>query len=229
MNTCEKPVAVIVVAAGSGSRFASATNKILHPLAGKPMIVHALLAFVGRGDVREIILVANPAETGQLDDILAQAGLSDTVRVVAGGASRTESVNNALQTVDPQATLVAIHDGARPCITEGAIDAVFARAAQTGAAILASPIHGTIKRTDAKGNIVETIDRTGLAQAHTPQVFRRDWLGEAYAAPDETTDDAELVQRLGHTVAVVPDSPANIKITTPADLPLAEAILAARA
>ncbi len=228
MNACEKSVAVIVVAAGSGSRFASATNKILHPLAGEAMIVHSLRPFAGRGDVREIILVANPAEMAELERIVTQAGLDEAVRLVAGGACRTESVNNALLTVDPQVALVAIHDGARPCVTAEAIEAVFAHARQSGAAILASPIHGTIKRTDADGLIVETVDRTGLYQAHTPQVFRRDWLLRAYASPDETTDDAELIQRLGHKVTIVPDSPANVKVTTADDLPLAEAILARR-
>ncbi len=229
MNVDEKSLSVIVVAAAAASRFGRAGNKILHPLAGEAMIVHSLRAFVGRGDLLELILVANPAEIGQLESILAQAGLNQCVRIVSGGSCRTESVRNALRTIDKRATLVAIHDGARPCVTGKAIEAVIARARQTGAAILASPIHGTIQRAEDDGLITETVDRTGLYQAHTPQVFRRDWLDEAYATPDETTDDAQLLGRLGHGVSIVPDSPANLKVTTLADVPLAEAILASRA
>ena len=106
--------------------------------------------------------------------------------------------------------------------------AVFAAASECGAAILASPIHGTIKRADANGAIAETLCREGLYQAHTPQVFERAMLLAAYAAETHATDDAELIQQLGHAVRIVPDEPTNLKITTPADLALAEAILAAR-
>jgi 2-C-methyl-D-erythritol 4-phosphate cytidylyltransferase len=122
--------------------------------------------------------------------------------------------------VKPNLDFVAIHDAARPCLANEWIDAVFAAAQQSGAAILATPVVSTLKRVGANRVIQETVDRQNLWEAQTPQVFRRDLLLQAYAQTgiSAATDDAELVQRLGHPVAIVPGSPINLKITTRDDL-----------
>jgi 2-C-methyl-D-erythritol 4-phosphate cytidylyltransferase len=145
------------------------------------------------------------------------------VDVVEGGAERSDSVRNALAQVRDDIDFVAVHDAARPCIANEWIDAVFTAAQATGAAILGIPVSSTLKRV-AKDNTIEaTVPRANIWEAQTPQVFRRDWLVEAYAQTDQApaTDDAELVQRLGHSVKVVPGSPINMKITTKDDLRLA--------
>jgi 2-C-methyl-D-erythritol 4-phosphate cytidylyltransferase len=122
---------------------------------------------------------------------------------------------------------VAIHDAARPCLADPWIDAVFDAAQRDGAAILASPVQATLKRVDQKKRVAATIDRESLWEAQTPQVFRRDLIIDAYAKRDReaVTDDAQLVERLGHAVTVVPCSPLNLKITTRDDLKLAEQVL----
>jgi 2-C-methyl-D-erythritol 4-phosphate cytidylyltransferase len=154
------------------------------------------------------------------------------VQVANGGPERFESVDNALALVKQEADFVAIHDAVRPCLTEDQINLVFAEAAQNGAAILAVQVNDTVKRVDGQRRIQSTESRQGLWLAQTPQVFRRDWLFAAYAARaklgKDITDDAQLVEALGHPVHVVPGSPLNVKITTKADLMLAVAILKSR-
>ena len=141
-------------------------------------------------------------------------------------------VINALALLQPEAEFVAIHDAVRPCVTEALIDAVFAKAVQTGAALLAVPVSDTLKQVDAQHKVQATKPRQGLWLAQTPQVFRRDWIVAAHAnrgkLGKDITDDAQLIEAAGHPVYVVEGSPQNIKITTKADLLLAEAILKAQ-
>src|SRR5262249_31353937 len=147
--------------------------------------------------------------------------------IADGGAERFESVANALALVKPEAEFVAIHDAVRPCLTEELINAVFTRAAQTGAALLAVPVADTLKKVTNKQQVEATLPRQGLWLAQTPQVFRRDWLTAAYAnrakLGKDITDDAQLVEAAGHAVHVVEGAAANLKITSKADLHLAEA------
>jgi 2-C-methyl-D-erythritol 4-phosphate cytidylyltransferase len=154
------------------------------------------------------------------------------VKIVLGGKERFDSVANALQRVADEADFVAVHDAVRPCLQAEQIDAVFAAAAAVGAAVLAVPVTDTLKRADAKGRIEATVSRDRLWLAQTPQVFRKDWLIEAYARRGQLgqaiTDDAQLVEAAGHPVQIVEGDPSNIKITTRADLQLAEAILKSR-
>jgi 2-C-methyl-D-erythritol 4-phosphate cytidylyltransferase len=151
------------------------------------------------------------------------------LQIVLGGAERFESVANALAKLKEEVDFVAIHDAVRPCVTEALLDSVFTKAEQGGAAILAMPISDTVKKVDDKKQIVSTMPRQGLWLAQTPQIFRRDWLEEAYARRAslgrDITDDAQLVEAAGHKVQVVEGSSTNIKITTRADLSLADAIL----
>jgi 2-C-methyl-D-erythritol 4-phosphate cytidylyltransferase len=146
------------------------------------------------------------------------------IQVIDGGAQRHDSVANALARVKPEADFVCVHDAARPCLANEWIDKVFDAAEKTGAAIFAIPVSGTLKRLGPDHVIQETVSRAGLWEAQTPQVFRRELLLEAYAKRDglAATDDAQLVERLGHAVTVVPGSPVNLKITTREDLRLAE-------
>src|SRR4029077_21196494 len=150
------------------------------------------------------------------------------IEVIDGGTERADAVQKALERVKPDIDFVAIHDAARPCVADEWISAVFAAAEKSCAPIPAIPVGGTLKRV-ANQTIVETVSREGLWEAQTPQVFRRDLLLKAYAqrAGFNATDDAQLVERLGHKVAIVPGSPVNLKITTREDLRLAEQALKA--
>src|SRR5205807_1963532 len=127
------------------------------------------------------------------------------VEIVEGGSERYDSVARALERVKPEADFIAVHDAARPCIVDEWIDAVFAAAVKTGAAILAAPVTGTLKRAAGDLTIAETIARENLWEAQTPQVFRKQLLTDAYArrGTEKATDDAQLVERLGHKVTLV--------------------------
>jgi len=151
------------------------------------------------------------------------------IDVVAGGAERADSIEAALAKVNPEAEFVCIHDAARPCLADQWIDQIFEAAEKTDAAIFAIPVAGTVKRVGENHRITETVSREGLWEAQTPQVFRRSLIEEAYAKREgfNATDDAQLVERLGKPVTVVPGSPVNLKITTKEDQRLAEQALKA--
>jgi 2-C-methyl-D-erythritol 4-phosphate cytidylyltransferase len=146
--------------------------------------------------------------------------------VVAGGENRVDSIRNGLLAVSPRVEYVAIHDAARPCVTTEEITAVFSETKKHGAALLAAPVVGTLKKV-VEGQIETTVPRESLWEAQTPQVFRRELILEAYQQKirDVPTDDAQLVERLGHPVHVVPASRDNIKITTQSDLTLAKYLI----
>jgi len=154
------------------------------------------------------------------------------VKMVEGGAERHETVAKALEQIKDEAEFVAVHDAVRPCVTEEMIDAVFAQAAKPGAAILAAPVRATLKRVGTANLIENTISREGLWEAQTPQVFRKEWLKEAYArrsqAGPSITDDAQLVEAIGKKVTAVESDLSNLKITVPSDMRLAEAIIKSR-
>ena len=219
-------VSVIVPAAGSGERFGGKGNKIFERIKGRPVFVRTLEAFANRDDVCEVHLVIAPADREEMiRRFSAHLGFMN-VNLVDGGPTRPESVRNALAGVSDAAELVCVHDAVRPCVSQLWIDAVFAKAEQTGAALLAYPLHGTLKRVAADDVVEETLNRSGLWEAQTPQVFRKDVLAKAYAGEiDGATDDAQLVEATGHPVSVVLGDPRNVKITTPCDLALAGAVI----
>jgi 2-C-methyl-D-erythritol 4-phosphate cytidylyltransferase len=219
-------VAVILPGAGKGSRFGAKENKIFQPVAGKEVFLWTIQRFARRADVCQILLAVSAEGARTIRERFSRQLAQMNVACVEGGATRTRSVRHALAMVSDRADLVCVHDAVRPCVQEAQIDAVFATAERTGAAILAVPVAQTVKQVDPEGRILRTVPREDLWAAQTPQVFRRDWLLAAYAAGAEATDDAELVQALGHPVHVVPGDARNIKITTPADLALATAVLA---
>ena len=222
-------VAAIVVAAGKGERFGGAEKKTFAKIAGRPMFLRSLEHFINREDVCQTILVIAPEDEEHLKEKFgANLGFMG-VQLVVGGAQRSESVANGVAAVREDAELVAIHDAARPCVTEEMIDKVFAEAAKTGAAILAAPLRGTIKRASDAGVIDETISRQGLWEAQTPQVFKRDVILAACEKRaeigDEPTDDAQLVEAIGHPVSIVAADFTNLKITSKSDTTLASAII----
>lgn len=224
--------AVIIPAAGKGERFGGGENKIFARLDGRPIFLRTLELFINREDVCQTILVVSGGDMTEMKSRYgANLGFMG-VQIAEGGARRFDSVRGALATVREDAEFIAVHDAVRPCAGGNMIDAVFAEAARTGAAILAAPLHGTIKRVSESGVIDTTVPRENLYEAQTPQVFRRELLLDAYAnAPEDAqsiTDDALLVERMGHPVSVVKSDPSNLKITAREDITLANAILKAR-
>ncbi len=224
-------VAVIIVAAGKGERFNGKENKIFAKLDGRPLFLRSVEQFVNREDVCQTLLVISPEDEEQVKEKYgANLGFLGVQRV-RGGARRCDSVKNGLAAVREEADLVAIHDAARPCVSTEMIDRVLVEARKTGAAILAAPLRGTIKRASAAKVVDETVPREGLWEAQTPQVFRRSVIVEAYdvwAQDEEPTDDAQIVEAYGHPVALVESDFSNLKITVPGDLSLATAVLKSR-
>jgi 2-C-methyl-D-erythritol 4-phosphate cytidylyltransferase len=220
--------AVILPAAGQSRRFHDkAYKKPFAPLGGRAVWLHSAERFINRADVKQVIVVI-AGEDRDLFNMKFGANIAILgVQVIEGGQHRTDSVQRALEQVKDEIDFVAVHDAARPCLADPWIDDVFATAARDGAAILAAPVHATLKRVDQKKRIVETVDRESLWEAQTPQVFRRQLLIDAYAkrGREPVTDDAQLVERIGHAVTIVPSSPLNLKITTRDDLKLAEQVL----
>lgn len=222
--------AVILPAAGRSSRFKDKEKKPFVNLDGRAVWLRTAELFITRDDVVKTYIVIDTDDEEMVRRRYAPNMAFMNVQLVHGGRERFDSVANALKVLPPEANFVAIHDAVRPCVTAEQITAVFARAAETGAALLAVPVTDTVKRVDDKGKVLGTMPRQGLWLAQTPQVFRRDWLEAAYAGRGQqaVTDDAQLVEAAGHPVAVVEGSPSNLKITTKSDLSLADAILKSR-
>ena len=228
----EKVVA-IVPAAGAGKRLGLGINKAFAILRGAPLIVHCLAMLARTELVSEAIVVLAPAEVDEGRTLLA--GYQEKyfaalpIKVVAGGKERQDSVANALAAVPADAAYIAVHDGARPFAGRAVFARTLAAAKEQGAAIAAVPVKNTIKVVDADGVVVDTPVRSTLVAVQTPQVFRAQLLKDAYAHlaahPAVVTDDASVVELLGHKVVVAEGRYENIKITTPEDLVLAEHFL----
>ena len=193
------------------------------------MWLHSAERFLNRDDVVQLILVIAPEDRDDFNFKFASNVAILGIKVVEGGVERADSVAAALAKVNPEADFVCVHDAARPCLVNEWIDKIFAAAEKSGAAIFAIPVAGTLKKVGDDHKIQETASREGLWEAQTPQVFRRELLVEAYEKREgfAATDDAQLVERLGRPVAVVPGSSLNLKITTREDLRLAEQALRA--
>jgi len=225
-------VAVLLPAAGCSKRFKGKTKKQFCDINGRAVFLRTVELFADRDDVSQVVM-AIPAEDDELFKIKWEASLAfHGVKVIHGGAERHETVAKMLDEVKDDVDLIALHDAVRPCVTKEQINAVFKAAAETGAAILSQPLVGTIKQVGEDHNIVKTIDRSGLWEAQTPQVFKPEIIRKAYAQRDEfqdgITDDAQLVEALGISVKIVQSTSSNIKITTNEDIAIAGAILKAR-
>jgi 2-C-methyl-D-erythritol 4-phosphate cytidylyltransferase len=216
---------LIIPAAGRGERFGSAVPKQFLRLGGISVLARSLAAFAGCVD--EAVIAANDAVRTLVDEAIAQAGARFPVRVVAGGDTRMRSVASALAAAAGEVALV--HDAVRPLVPRSCIEACLRALADAPAAVVAIPCAHTVKRARAS-TVVETVPRDELWLAQTPQGFRRE-LGLAAFARAEAegwscSDDAQVMERAGHRVAVVPGDARNLKITTTDDFALAEAILA---
>jgi len=225
-------VAVIIVGAGKGTRFGGNEKKIFAKVDNQPMFLRTIGQFINREDVCQTIFVVSPEDEAQVKEKYgANLGFMG-VKLVVGGASRPESVANGLAAVTEEAELIAIHDAARPVVSEDMINAVFAEASKTGAAILAAPLRGTIKRAGESRVVDETISRQGLWEAQTPQVFRPEVVLRAYEQlsqfQGDLTDDAQLVEVMGHPVSLVESDFTNLKVTARGDLSLANSIVKIR-
>ena len=228
-----KQVIALVPAAGRGLRMGGAIPKQFLALGGEPLIIQSLLALQAAAVVDQIILAVPSADIDYCQrEIVAKHRFTKVTKVVAGGAERQDSVRHALAEVPSDTEIVLVHDAVRPFLTQGMIVEVVAAARKRGAAIIALPMRDTVKQVGPDGMIERTVDRAPLWLAQTPQAFRRDWIEEAHrkahAEGVRATDDAFLVEWLGHAVAVVEGSGENIKVTRPEDLVIGEAILASR-
>jgi 2-C-methyl-D-erythritol 4-phosphate cytidylyltransferase len=219
----------IIAAAGQGLRMAGKRPKQFLELAGTPIIFHTLQAFEQCDSIQEIIVVISAAESAGFLSLAGKRELRKLRKVVAGGATRAESVLRGLQAVrEATIEIVAVHDAVRPFVTPDEIARTVSAAQVAGAAILVSAPVDTVKEIRA-GSVVKTLRRDDLRNALTPQCFQYKLLRRAYEQVDvfdaELTDESSLVERLGERVAIVEGSARNIKITRPEDLILAEALL----
>lgn len=223
-------VSAIIVAAGKGRRLDTGVRKQYLRIAGKSILAQTLTRFDICREVSSITLVV-PATDIQYcsEQILSEVALRCPVNLVAGGEERQNSVFNALEALERKSGLVAVHDGVRPMVTPELISSCVRCAARFGACIPGVPADDTIKKADSNNWISETVDRNGLWLIQTPQVFRYDLLHRAHlrALQDgcSGTDDAALVERIGHRVRIIPGSKVNLKITSASDLELAKALL----
>jgi 2-C-methyl-D-erythritol 4-phosphate cytidylyltransferase len=226
-------VYALIVGGGSGSRFGGATPKQYLPLAGVPVLVRTLGVFDRCEGIDEFVLVVPPGDEGLVrESLLAAAEIRKAVRLCSGGARRQDSVFNGLAFIPDDDAIVVIHDAVRPLVTCECITACVDAARDQGACIAAVPAWDTLKRVTSAGRIDATLPREDVWLAQTPQAFRAGLIRQAHRAARSQnfpgTDDASLVERQGGLVRVVPGSRRNIKITTPDDMALAEALLDVR-
>jgi 2-C-methyl-D-erythritol 4-phosphate cytidylyltransferase len=221
--------AVVIPGGGAGRRLGGRRKPFLE-LAGEPLLAHTLRPFLAVPAVADIIIALAAEDAQAAPEWIAL--LDPRIRVVAGGMERGDSVRNALAAVPESADVVLVHDAARPLLTRALVERAIAAAAGGLSAVAAVPVTDTIKEVDEGGRVVGTPDRRALWNAQTPQAFPRKIIIDAYRRAAEAgiraTDDAALVARFGATVVVIDGEVENIKITTPADLALAETLLQRR-
>jgi 2-C-methyl-D-erythritol 4-phosphate cytidylyltransferase len=224
-------VAVLVAAAGAGSRLGSGGPKALRELDGVPLLVHAIRRLALAPSVAHVAVAAPPGDTASVRDLVAaELPIHVTLTVVDGGVSRQVSVRSALASVPPEIPLILVHDAARALAPPDLVERV-AAAVRAGhsAVIPVLPVVDTIKRVAGDDSVLDTVDRSALRAVQTPQGFRRDVLEAAHehaaSVPADVTDDAGLAELLGVRVHCVPGSEAAMKITRPFDLAVAELLL----
>lgn len=219
-------VQVIIPAAGSGERMKSDIPKVFLKLGEREVISYTLAAFEMCAQVQGIVLVGYPDNLSLLKDIVAKQAFSKVIRIVEGGATRTQSVRLGLAALDLDTDIILVHDGARPLVSDQVIRGAIAAAQEHGAAVAGVRVKPTLKVVDPQsGMVTETLDRTLIREIQTPQAFRADIFRRAYQLDENTSDDAGLVEKIGVKVWISPGDYRNIKITTPEDLVVAEAFL----
>jgi 2-C-methyl-D-erythritol 4-phosphate cytidylyltransferase / 2-C-methyl-D-erythritol 2,4-cyclodiphosphate synthase len=220
-------VAAVVVAAGRGERL-GAPEKVVLPLAGRPMVAWSLRALEQAATIGPVVIVAGSHTLEAVGRLVREEGLVKVRSIVAGGERRQDSVRAGLEALPEGIEIIVIHDGARPLASPELFDHCAAAAAESGAAIAAIPIADTLKRVDEE-IITSTVDRTALWAAQTPQAFRLELLRQAMTLGSEetVTDEASLCEVAGLPVTVVPSSLVNLKVTHAEDIPVAETLLRA--
>lgn len=230
-DRCRPICTAIVPAAGTSSRMGG-ENKLLMEVCGVPVLVRTLQAIDRAELVSEIVVATQEELLEEVAALCASAGLRKKIKVVRGGATRTESVLAAAMEASPKAQLLAVHDGARPLVTPEDFDRLIRFACTTHAAAPAVPVTDTVKVADETGLVTATPDRSTLYAVQTPQVFRAEILKAALQGAVSggvtVTDDCAAVERIGKQVYLTEGNRENIKITTPLDLAIAEAILRKR-
>jgi 2-C-methyl-D-erythritol 4-phosphate cytidylyltransferase len=223
--------AALVAAAGSSSRMGG-VNKLLEPLNGVPVLARTLMALQQAPQIDEIVVATREEDLMEISGLCRTYGITKCTKVIRGGESRAHSVLLAAMEASPDVKLLAVQDGARPLVTPELTDRVIDAAKRCGAAAPAIPVKDTIKEVRDGGAVERTVDRSSLRAVQTPQVFDASLLKAALQDAVENripvTDDCSAVERLGKVVFLVDGDEANLKITTPVDLILAEAILQAR-
>jgi 2-C-methyl-D-erythritol 4-phosphate cytidylyltransferase len=228
-------VSAIIVAAGQGKRMAAAAprgaavDKLFLLLAGRPVVAHTWRRFDTAKCIDEIILVVRNGRQKKFAAMAKKYRFRKPFRIVAGGAERQDSVWNGLAALSPRAKIVAVHDAARPCVTEELIAATIAAARRSGAAVAAQPVTDTIKES-AHGRVIDrSLDRSKLWSVQTPQTFRVEIIRKAIATARRKkllfTDDTAACELIGQPVRLVAGPQPNPKVTVPGDLPLVEALL----
>ncbi|GAA4854734.1 2-C-methyl-D-erythritol 4-phosphate cytidylyltransferase [Kitasatospora terrestris] len=239
LNATAQLAAAVVPAAGRGERLGPGAPKALRELGGVPLLVHAVRALARSRAVGLVVVAAPPQGVAEVAALLDSHGLDGKdVKVVAGGATRQESVRLGLAAIPAETEVVLVHDAARPLVPVEVVDAVAAAVrAGAGAVVPAVPLADTVKRVEpqpagAPEPVLETPDRSALRAVQTPQGFRRAALAEAHEkaldGEAQVTDDAGLIEHFGGRVVVVPGHEEAFKVTRPLDLVLAEAVLARR-
>ena len=219
----------VVVAAGRGVRMGAPVNKVLLPLMGRPVLWHAVRAFCQAEEVDGVVVVAAGGEQSQV--AAALEGLSKVRTVVCGGQTRQQSVLNGLRALPPEARWALVHDGARPLVSHALIADCVRTVREQGSAVASTPVTDTIKRAP-EGVVLETVDRSQLRAVQTPQCFGVEALVRAYEQAERegasVTDEASAMERVGHCVHLVESAGCNLKITTPDDLRMAQALMEER-
>jgi len=228
-----RDVGVVVVAAGEGRRFGGSVRKVYRELCGVPLLLYAVRPFASHPDVAHVTVVLSREDAAAPPEWLSSV-MGSNLTVVAGGAQRSDSVAAGLAVLPESCSIVLVHDGARPLAGRAVIDAVIRQARAGVGAVAAVALRDTLKRTAPDSDpprVQETIPRRHLWRAQTPQGFPRAMLAEAFrragSEGSRATDEASLVEATGAPVVIVPDSPSNIKVTTPDDLKLAERLIEA--
>ena len=220
-------LSAVVVAAGRSQRMGF--DKLLTPLGGRPLLLHTLERIMATDVPEEIVLVIRPGSLLEMEATISPLRGKGNIRLVEGGAQRQDSVQAGLMAMSDSSEYVMVHDAARPFITKELIETVLEAAKHSDAAVCGSPCSDTLKEVGEDGLVRQTIDRSRLWTVQTPQIFRTRLLRDAYQAVVRTgrifTDDTAVVEKMGHPVRIVLYHGVNLKVTTPADWSLAEALL----
>ena len=221
-------VSAVISAGGAGRRMGGDIPKQFIDVAGKPLLLHTLQKFEDHKSIDEIVVVSPYEYIDTTGEMIKKQGIKKVSKIVPGGAERMDSVAAGLNAVSDNADIILIHDGVRPLVAESDIEAVIEKANETGAAILALPVRDTIKRVE-QGAIVNTLNRSILWRAQTPQAFRAEIIKNAYkeaiSKGFKATDDAQVVEMTGICVSVIKGAGPNLKVTDKNDLSIVSLLL----